>query len=71
MPGATQNVNLHVHLLQVKFVLIGDGTVGKTMLAQRVASNAFDGDYKQTLGVDCYVRRMTFPSTTVTVQLSD
>jgi Ras-related protein Rab-28 len=46
---------------QFKLVLVGDGAVGKTSLATRLASDTFGKQYKQTLGLDFFRREMTLP----------
>ena len=46
---------------QLKFVLLGDGTTGKTSIATRIAQNNFTKNYDQTLGVDFFLRRLELP----------
>ena len=46
---------------QIKIVLLGDGTTGKTSLATRISQNNFTKKYDQTLGVDFYLRRLELP----------
>lgn len=46
---------------QLKIVLLGDGTTGKTSIATRLAQSGFDRDYHQTLGVDFFLRRIELP----------
>lgn len=46
---------------QLKFVLLGDGTTGKTSIATRIAQNNFTKTYDQTLGVDFFLRRLELP----------
>lgn len=46
---------------QLKIVLLGDGTTGKTSLATRIAQNSFTKKYDQTLGVDFFMRRIDLP----------
>ena len=43
---------------QYKVILLGDGAVGKTSIATRFASNAFSQNYKQTVGVDFFIKRI-------------
>ena len=40
-----------------KAIVIGDSAVGKTALVNRFCRNAFDRDYKATIGVDFEVER--------------
>ena len=46
---------------QLKFVLLGDGTTGKTSIATRISKNDFDRAYLQTVGVDFFLRRLELP----------
>ena len=46
---------------QLKVVLLGDGTTGKTSLATRISQNSFSKKYDQTLGVDFFMRRLELP----------
>ena len=44
--------------LQFKVILVGDGAVGKTSLATRFTEDNFNKKYKQTIGVDFFVKRI-------------
>uniref|UniRef100_H9GBC6 RAB28, member RAS oncogene family n=1 Tax=Anolis carolinensis TaxID=28377 RepID=H9GBC6_ANOCA len=56
----------------LKFVLLGDGTSGKTSLATRFAQEAFGKQYKQTIGLDFFLKRITLPgNVNVTLQVWD
>ncbi|KAG9345438.1 hypothetical protein JZ751_008582, partial [Albula glossodonta] len=46
---------------QLKIVIIGDGASGKTSLATRFAQEAFGKQYKQTIGLDFFLKRITLP----------
>lgn len=46
---------------QLKFILLGDGTTGKTSIASRISQNNFSKNYDQTLGVDFFLRRIELP----------
>jgi len=46
---------------QQKVVLLGDGTAGKTSLAIRYTQENFDKAYKQTLGLDFFLKRLVLP----------
>ena len=50
---------------QLKFVLLGDGTTGKTSIATRIAQNNFTKTYDQTLGVDFFLRRLELPGSCI------
>ncbi|KAF7248307.1 Ras-related protein Rab-28 [Varanus komodoensis] len=57
---------------QLKFVVLGDGTSGKTSLATRFAQEAFGKQYKQTIGLDFFLKRITLPgNVNVTLQVWD
>lgn len=43
---------------QVKIVLLGDGTTGKTSIATRFAQNHFGKTYQQTIGLDFFMKRI-------------
>eukprot|EP00927_Polykrikos_kofoidii_P017410 TRINITY_DN17926_c0_g1_i1.p1 TRINITY_DN17926_c0_g1~~TRINITY_DN17926_c0_g1_i1.p1 ORF type:complete len:234 (-),score=62.52 TRINITY_DN17926_c0_g1_i1:23-724(-) len=44
--------------LQYKVILLGDGGVGKTSLAMRFCEDYFAKQYKQTIGLDFFVKRV-------------
>nr|XP_057931006.1 ras-related protein Rab-28 isoform X3 [Doryrhamphus excisus] len=46
---------------QLKIVVIGDGACGKTSLATRFAQEAFGKQYKQTIGLDFFLKRISLP----------
>ncbi|XP_052470992.1 ras-related protein Rab-28-like isoform X1 [Carassius gibelio] len=57
---------------QLKIVLLGDGASGKTSLATRFAQEAFGKQYKQTIGLDFFLKRITLPGNlNVTLQVLD
>lgn len=57
---------------QFKMIILGDGCVGKTSICKRFADNEFSQQYKQTIGVDFFAKKMSLPpKTEVTVQLWD
>lgn len=47
--------------LQYKIILLGDGAVGKTSLAMRFCEDQFAKHYKQTIGIDFFVKRVVLP----------
>ena len=47
--------------LQYKVIILGDGAVGKTSVAQRFANNDFSTVYKQTIGLDFFLKKLTLP----------
>lgn len=42
-------------------ILLGNGATGKTSLAQRFANDQFAQSYKQTIGLDFFMKRITLP----------
>ncbi|KAG9479708.1 ras-related protein Rab-28 isoform X2 [Eleutherodactylus coqui] len=57
---------------QLKIVIIGDGACGKTSLATRFAQESFGKQYKQTVGLDFFLKRITLPGNlNVTLQVWD
>lgn len=57
---------------QLKITLIGDGTCGKTSLCVRLSQENFDKQYKQTMGLDFFLKRYSLPgNTNVTLQVWD
>lgn len=48
--------------VQYKVILLGDGAVGKTSIAMQFAQNHFAQSYKQTIGVDFFIKRITLPN---------
>lgn len=58
--------------LQYKLVILGDGTVGKTSLCVRLCESEFQMKYKQTIGLDFFVKRLELPNNThVALQIWD
>ena len=47
--------------LQYKVILLGDGAVGKTSIALRFTEDHFAKAYKQTIGLDFFIKRLTLP----------
>jgi len=47
--------------LQYKIILLGDGAVGKTSIAMRFTEDHFAQAYKQTIGLDFFVKRLSLP----------
>ncbi|XP_068133626.1 ras-related protein Rab-28 isoform X1 [Hyperolius riggenbachi] len=57
---------------QLKIVILGDGACGKTSLAMRFAQESFGKQYKQTVGLDFFLKRITLPGNlNVTLQVWD
>ena len=47
--------------LQCKLILLGDGAVGKTSIALRFTEDHFATQYKQTIGLDFFMKRIVLP----------
>lgn len=47
--------------LQYKVILLGDGATGKTSIAMRFTDDHFAQQYKQTIGLDFFIKRMVLP----------
>ena len=47
--------------LQFKVILLGDGAVGKTSIAMRFTEDYFARTYKQTIGLDFFIKRLVLP----------
>uniref|UniRef100_A0A671XZ55 RAB28, member RAS onco family n=1 Tax=Sparus aurata TaxID=8175 RepID=A0A671XZ55_SPAAU len=57
---------------QLKIVVVGDGACGKSSLATRFAQEAFGKQYKQTIGLDFFLKRISLPGNlNVTLQVWD
>ena len=52
-------------------IIIVDGTVGKTSICCRFAEDSFTQQYKQTVGVDFFIRRIQLPKYHIALQLWD
>mmetsp|Transcript_10382 Transcript_10382/g.17847 ORF Transcript_10382/g.17847 Transcript_10382/m.17847 type:complete len:234 (-) Transcript_10382:132-833(-) len=48
--------------LQYKVIILGDGAVGKTSLATRFTEDSFSKSYKQTIGVDFFIKQIMLPN---------
>ena len=42
---------------RVQVILLGDGTVGKTSICHRFTNDTFQREYKQTIGLDFFLKR--------------
>jgi len=47
--------------LQFKVIVIGDGAVGKTSIVNRFCKDHFASSYKQTIGLDFFMKRIVLP----------
>ena len=54
-----------------KICVFGDGGVGKTTLVNRYLSGVFNDSTKMTLGMQFFVKKLTFGDTTVSLQIWD
>ncbi|XP_014441918.1 ras-related protein Rab-28 isoform X3 [Tupaia chinensis] len=56
----------------LKIVVLGDGTSGKTSLVTCFTQETFGKQYKQTIGLDFFLKRITLPGNlNVTLQIWD
>jgi Ras-related protein Rab-28 len=52
--------------------LLGDGAVGKSSIATRFSQEAFNQTYKQTIGLDFFIKRIVLENgTNIAMQLWD
>ena len=54
-----------------KVVVVGDFSVGKTSIIKRAVENIFTSDYKITIGVDFFLKRLKIDGKSVDLQLWD
>ncbi|OHT01494.1 Ras family protein [Tritrichomonas foetus] len=54
-----------------KFLLIGDGAVGKTSLVRRLCQDEFDQDVETTIGVEFLTKTLTINDSEVKLQIWD
>ena len=47
--------------LQYKVILLGDGATGKTSIAMRFTDDHFAQQYKQTIGLDFFIKKLVLP----------
>lgn len=57
----SDNENEDIQSYQYKIILLGDGAVGKTSIATRFSEEKFSQNYKQTVGVDFFMKRINVP----------
>ena len=57
--------------IKIKVILLGNGSVGKTSLANRFARDKFSETYKPSLGVDFMVKRIEYKGRKVKVLVFD
>lgn len=48
-------------LLVSQVIILGDGAVGKTSIAMRHTEDNFSNVYKQTIGLDFFLKRLALP----------
>ncbi|KAL0030484.1 hypothetical protein WJX79_009060 [Trebouxia sp. C0005] len=59
-PSTSDSEDEH-EFLQYKLVILGDGAIGKTSLSLRFSEDKFLKSYKQTIGVDFFLKELTLP----------
>lgn len=72
MAAADSDSDDTVEHLQYKVIVLGDGAVGKTSLIMRFCEDSFKQTYKQTIGLDFFIKRVVLPgNVNVTLQIWD
>ncbi|ETW08773.1 hypothetical protein H310_01291 [Aphanomyces invadans] len=61
MAEAKDGSDNELEQLQFKVIILGDGAVGKTSIAMRHTEDSFSNVYKQTIGLDFYLKRLSLP----------
>eukprot|EP00995_Heteronema_vittatum_P005928 NODE_1936_length_863_cov_335.787469_g1354_i0.p1 GENE.NODE_1936_length_863_cov_335.787469_g1354_i0~~NODE_1936_length_863_cov_335.787469_g1354_i0.p1 ORF type:complete len:248 (+),score=92.79 NODE_1936_length_863_cov_335.787469_g1354_i0:27-746(+) len=62
----------NIEHLQYKLIVLGDGAVGKTSTIMRFCEDSFKQNYKQTIGLDFFIKRVVLPGNVhVTLQIWD
>ena len=56
---------------KLKYILIGEGGVGKTSLINQYVNNQFEGDYLMTIGNDKTTKEITIDEKKVTLEIWD
>lgn len=51
-------------------VILGDGAVGKTSITMRFCEDYFARQYKQTIGVDFFIKRVVLPGNNLPPRLA-
>ena len=59
--GRTMGDEEKVDQRQFKVILLGDGAVGKTSIATRFSHDEFTQSYKQTIGLDFFIKHLILP----------
>eukprot|EP00762_Andalucia_godoyi_P005878 ANDGO_07018.mRNA.1 Ras-related protein Rab6 len=59
MADSSSDEETRIH--RFKVVVLGDGAVGKTSLIMRFVDDNFAPSYKQTIGVDFFIKRIVLP----------
>eukprot|EP01062_Namystynia_karyoxenos_P029978 TRINITY_DN22446_c0_g1_i1.p1 TRINITY_DN22446_c0_g1~~TRINITY_DN22446_c0_g1_i1.p1 ORF type:complete len:263 (+),score=95.47 TRINITY_DN22446_c0_g1_i1:94-789(+) len=72
MSGSDSDSEDHLEQLQYKVLVLGDGAVGKTSLVMRFCKDMFQQRYKQTIGLDFFLKDLLLPgNVNVTLQIWD
>jgi len=58
-------------IYKFKIILAGEGAVGKTTLINRFITGTFSGDYKATIGVAIFSKRIMYNGNDVSLQIWD
>lgn len=60
-PANSDSDDDELEQLQYKVVILGDGAIGKTSLVMRFCEDQFARKYKQTIGVDFFIKHVVLP----------
>lgn len=57
--------------LYIKFIILGDSSVGKTNILSQYAKNEFNQNMISTIGVEFYTKKITIKNTNYNIQIWD
>ena len=58
-------------LLQFKFLILGEGAIGKSSIIERYWNNSFSGNYLATIGVDVRKKRLEINNHDIDIAIND
>ncbi len=57
--------------IQFKFLVLGEGRIGKTCLIERYVNRTFKGNYIATIGMDIRIKRLEINNSDVNISITD
>ena len=57
--------------LQFKFLVLGEGRIGKTCLIERYVNRTFQANYIATIGMDIRIKKLEINKTDVNISITD